>query len=262
MVMLKGPVEFCFFSGTGNTALAAGRIASALEARGVTVHMRPIEDTDPATLPSGATIGLACPAAAFTTYPLVWRFVRNLQPGMGAGVFLVVTMGGMTMGLVGPMKRLVRRKGYRPLGACRLVMPGNFMLKKIDRQADRARIDRALARCDSFASSLADGRSHWIRIPGWPDLVASLIANDRPFSSMRKKLSMSVDRPACTRCGLCVSHCPVSNIRMVDYPAWADRCELCMRCHGICPTDAIRIGGKKYAQYYAKLGQQASAIQQ
>lgn len=259
--MLQGPIEFCFFSGTGNTSLAASRMASVFQAHGLEVRMRSIEDTDPASLPSQGTLGLACPAAAFTTYPLVWRFVRNLRPGAGRGVFFMCTMGGSTGGLVGPMKGLLARKGYKPLGACRLVMPGNFMLKDRNVPAESATIAKAMTRADEFAEALFEGRAKWVRIFGWPDLVAAMIANDRPFRSMRKRLAMSVDQTSCTHCGLCVSHCPVGNIRMVDYPVHSDRCELCMRCHGICPTDAIRIGGKRYPQYYAGSAESLRPVQ-
>lgn len=76
-----GPIDLCFFSGTGNTALAAARMAAEFDALGIPTNLRAIEDTDPATLYSSGTIGIACPAAAFTTHPLVWRFVKNLRPG-------------------------------------------------------------------------------------------------------------------------------------------------------------------------------------
>jgi ferredoxin len=247
--MLQGPIEFCYFSGTGNTALAAARMAAVFQAHGLEVRLHPIEDTDPASLPSSRILGIACPAAAFTTYPLVWRFLRNLRPGGGRGAFLLVTMGGMTMGLVGPVKRLLGRKGYAPLGACRLVMPNNFLLKVCDPVKDRALIEKALGKADRFAQALFDGRGRWTLIPGWPDLIAALIANDRPFASMRKKLVLTVDRQKCTRCGLCISQCPVSNIRMADGPAFADRCELCMRCHAVCPVNAIHVAGRRRVQY-------------
>jgi ferredoxin len=260
--MLQGPIEFCYFSGTGNTALAVARMAAVFQAHGPEVRLRPVEDTDPASLPSGGTLGIACPAAAFTTYPLVWRFLRNLRTGNRRGAFLVVTMGGMTMGLVGPVRRLLARKGFEPLGACRLVMPGNFLLKVGNSEKDRGLIDKAMKRADLFAQELFDGKASWVLIPGWPDLVASLIANDRPFASMRKKLVLTPDREKCTRCGLCISRCPVSNIRMADGPAFADRCELCMRCHSICPVNAIHIGGKRYVQYRTANEIQAESQQQ
>jgi ferredoxin len=263
MAMLKGPIELCYFSGTGNTALASRAVASALQASGAEVRLRPIEDTDPTSLTNFGTLGVACPAAAFTTYPLVWRFVRNLPPGSGRGAFLLVTMGGFTMGLVGPMRRLIARKGYLPLGARRLIMPGNFLLKSRNEAAENSRTARALGRATEFGNALVEGRSSWIRVPGWPDLVAAVIGNDRPFASMRKKLVLTADKSRCTRCGLCVSRCPVSNIHMAaDGPKFADRCELCMRCQSICPVNAILMGGKSYAQYRTKADGDPSAFRQ
>lgn len=124
---MKGPVDLFFFSGTGNTALASGVLAGVLEAHGIPTRIRAIEDTDPATLSITGTLGIACPVAAFTTYPLVWRFIRNLPPGRGAGAFLLATMGGASLGLKGPLKRILKAKGYAPLGARCVAMPGNFL---------------------------------------------------------------------------------------------------------------------------------------
>ena len=247
-----GPVDLCYFSGTGNTALAAGRMAIEFGIRGIETNLRAIEDTDPATLYSSGTVGIACPAAAFTTYPLVWRFVRNLRPGNGRGAFLLVTMGGSTWGLVGPMRALVESKGYVPLGAGRLVMPSNFMVKTLNDSLNAARRETALRRAASFAADLCEGRASWRWIRGLPDLVAKHLGTDRPFAWMRKKLALSADPAACTRCGLCAAKCPSSNIRMNDLPEFADRCELCMRCQSVCPVNAIRIRGKSFAQYRGK----------
>lgn len=245
----EGPIDLCFFSGTGNTALAAGRMAADFAIRGIETNLRAIEDTDPATLYSSGSIGIACPAAAFTTYPLVWRFVRNLRPGEGKGAFLLVTMAGATGGLVGPMRELVTAKGYRPLGAKRIRMPSNFLLASQNEKRNAAQREKALRGVSDFVTALAEGRAVWRRIPGLPDLVAKYLANDRPFAGMRKGLPLSVDPSVCTRCGLCAAHCPTSNIRMTTMPEYADHCEMCMRCQSICPVNAILIRGRRFAQY-------------
>ncbi len=247
--MLEGPVEFCFFSGTGNTALAAGAMMRAFEAEGIRVNPRPMEDTDPATLTGRFTLGLACPAAAFTTYPLVWRFVRNLPCGKKNGAFLLVTMAGATGGLVGPMKALLKRRGWTPLGAKRLVMPSNFLAKSANEAGNAACREAALAGAAGFAADLMAGRARWTRIPLFPDLNARLFGNDRPFRTMRRRFGPSADPESCTRCGLCAEHCPTGNISMDGMPVFSDHCELCMRCHSICPAGAILLGGRRYTQY-------------
>ena len=257
-----GPIDLCFFSGTGNTALAAARMAAEFDALGIPTNLRAIEDTDPATLYSSGTIGIACPAAAFTTHPLVWRFVKNLRPGNGRGAFLLVTMSAATFGLVGRMRSLIESRGYSPLGALKIRMPSNFMLKSEDpRKSARVR-EAALTKAASFASRMAEGKTSWRRIRGLPDLVAAHLANDNPFEWMRRRFPLSVDPSICTRCGICALHCPTSNVRMNDLPGFGDRCEFCMRCQSVCPVNAIRLNGKRFLQYRAKAEPWQADIQQ
>lgn len=257
-----GPIDLCYFSGTGNTALAAARMAAEFGILGIVTNLRAIEDTDPATLYSSGTIGIACPAAAFTTYPLVWRFVKNLRPGNGRGAFLLVTMGGATFGLVGQMRALIESRGYSPLGALSLRMPSNFMLKSENPGRNVRVREAALRKAASFATRIAEGTATWRRVRGLPDFVAAHIANDRPFAFMRKRLPLSAEPSICTRCGLCAAHCPSSNIRMNDLPEFADRCELCMRCQSVCPVNAIRVNGKRFLQYKGKAEPWQADIQQ
>lgn len=150
------------------------------------------------------------------------------------------------------MRALVESKGYAPLGAIRLVMPSNFMVKSLNEGFNSARREAALRKASAFADDLCDEKASWRRIRGIPDLVAKYLATDRPFAFMRKKLALSADPAVCNRCGLCAAKCPSSNIRMNDLPEYADRCELCMRCQSICPVNAIRIRGKSFAQYRGK----------
>jgi nitroreductase/NAD-dependent dihydropyrimidine dehydrogenase PreA subunit len=62
-------------------------------------------------------------------------------------------------------------------------------------------------------------------------------------------LQFTVDRQACTRCGLCVSDCPVRIIALEEggYPAIApvreSSCLRCQHCLAVCPTAAVSILG-------------------
>jgi nitroreductase/NAD-dependent dihydropyrimidine dehydrogenase PreA subunit len=64
-------------------------------------------------------------------------------------------------------------------------------------------------------------------------------------------LQFTVDRQSCTRCGLCVSDCPVRIIALEEggYPAIApvreSSCLRCQHCLAVCPTAAVSILGLK-----------------
>lgn len=48
----------------------------------------------------------------------------------------------------------------------------------------------------------------------------------------------------CTGCGLCIRHCPQSNITpdADGAPQWGSDCAYCLRCYHICPLHAVAYG--------------------
>jgi len=90
--MKENAVDLYFFSGTGNTLLAARAVAERLRKGGKTVRIRRIE-RGCVPLPEGTALVIAVPAAMFSAYPFVWEFLEALPDGEGRGAFLVSTMG-------------------------------------------------------------------------------------------------------------------------------------------------------------------------
>jgi len=86
-----------------------------------------MEKTDPKMVNLGNALGLAFPIAIFTTYPLVWAFIRPLPGAHSTEAFMVDMLGGLSMGIMGPLKRTLRKKGYTPIGAREIAMPVNFL---------------------------------------------------------------------------------------------------------------------------------------
>lgn len=234
------PIDFYYFSGTGNTLLVARAMAEVFAAHGRHVTLRRIEVTDPAQVDVGRTLGIAFPVAVGTTYPLVWDFVRALPPGRGAAVFMVDTLGGMSGGVVGPMRRALEAKGYRPIGAREIPMPPNIFVKMSDAW-DKRRRDRGIAQARLYAEDLLQGRARWGRIPVLSDWVYAIVGSRWMWKLVALTAHrLVVDKAACTRCGLCAEMCPAHNITLAPYPASAGHCQECMRCLTFCPTHALR----------------------
>jgi len=68
--------------------------------------------------------------------------------------------------------------------------------------------------------------------------------------------SDGVNKERCNSCGICSRICPVSNIKMNEYPEFKGQCILCFRCYALCPENAITINGKtrdikKYGKPYS-----------
>lgn len=241
-----------WFSGTGNTWLAAQALADALRAGGVDVKLRRMEAVvPPLTLAPDETLGLAFPVACFSSYPTVWRFLEALPPGEGRGVALIATMGGASGGLSGPLGRFLRARGYRTLGAVCCVMPGNYGNKTIPVAANARRVARMRETAADFGRALLAGQTQWPAGYGlWSSALVALSRTSRPWRFFKRLFPLAVDRTRCTRCGLCAKLCPAGAIHMEDGPVWADTCESCQRCIGYCPAQAIHVPGKP-AQPYA-----------
>lgn len=249
--MLREPVVIYVFTGSGNTWTVAREIADVLLDGGVSTELRPLEKSDPADSAKAGTLGLAFPIAMFTAYPLVWKFIEDLPPGNGRSVFMVDTLAGFSGGIVGPLKRVLLRKGYRPTGAKEVKMPSNYSRKEAEGEKDSHIRAKGLKQAASFARDLISGRSGWGSFPLFSDIIKGLGYNaDSPaWRSIRKKFPLAADAEKCTRCGLCEKICPVGNIRMDDLPGFGDECLFCQRCLSFCPEEAISVIGRSFVPY-------------
>lgn len=208
--------DWFVFSGTGNTLRAARAAAGELAAAGIRVRLRSMDRgfAPPEGDPERSLLGIACAVAVFSTYPCVWEFLEALPPGGGRPAALLDTLGGFSGGLVGPVRDLLERKGYRPLGACEIRMPSNYRRRaEGPDEEERRTIARGEERARAFARALLEGGADWRGFPlGGPIHWLSR----RPGLWRRIGESSAnawrADPDLCTRCGLCASLCPTGNI--------------------------------------------------
>jgi ferredoxin len=188
-----------------------------------------------------------------TTYPLVWRFCRALPTTASAPAFMVDTLGGYSGAIVGPLRAVLRRQGYAPVGAREIQMPINCFRRKDAAPRDERVRTRGLAQARAYAEDLLAGKTHWGHIPLLPDLFYALVGSALMWRWVAHDGGrIKLDAGRCTGCGLCQQLCPVNNIRlMADLPVRADRCEFCLRCIAFCPTRALDPPYMSPAQYRA-----------
>jgi Pyruvate/2-oxoacid:ferredoxin oxidoreductase delta subunit/flavodoxin len=239
------------FTGTGNTLVMAGALADELKGLGKDVSLAPMERSGKFELPDGAALGLAMPVACFSTYPTVWRFIDSLPEGGGREAFLLATMGGAGAGMEGPIRRVLKDRGYSPVGALLVKMPGNYGHEKLDADDNRSRAERGREAVRAFARRLDGGGAVWQSgIPVVSNAMASLAHGRAPWKVFRRMFPLAVDAERCTACGLCATLCPEGNIDTGEGGySLGERCQSCQRCAAFCPKGAIRVPGKSYAQY-------------
>jgi ferredoxin/GNAT superfamily N-acetyltransferase len=259
--MHAASVDFFVFSGTGNSLLTAQAAAETLRQEGLPVRLHSMDAPCPGPLGEEAALGLAFPVACFSTYPAVWRFIESLPAGYGREAFVLGTCGGFSGGMQGPLGKVLREKGYNPIAAKFLVMPGNYGNKKLPVEKNAARVERALLEARSFACDLLKGQTEWNS--GIPLLSAAMYRlgqTRKPWDFFYKVFPVAAEPEKCTRCGSCVQDCPAQAITMK--PGAADErtaypvvepglCESCQRCVGFCPTGAMCVPGKPAEPYRA-----------
>jgi len=240
--MKNKSVDIYFFTGTGNSYLAAKKITKTLEQNGCVVNLLDLAKAEPEKTDLSKTIGIFFPVACWNTYPFVRRFIGKLPKAAGTEVFVCSTMGGSSLKAAANIGNMLASKGYSVIGTKGFVMPNNFIgVKNEQKNADIR--EKAYLKMESFALDLVNGAAK----PEYTNvffkfcfLITGLITGmwERKFS--QKMMRFNIVKEKCIKCRLCVDICPVQNISMQEYPAFdGNKCQFCMRCISYCPANAI-----------------------
>ena len=249
--MKNKSADIYFFTGTGNTYLAAKKIASVFEENKIAVRLISIEKADPLEIDFTKTIGLAFPIACWNTYPFVRRFIRNLPQAFGAEIFIFSTMGDSSLKAAANAGEILKDKGYSVIAAKGFKMPNNWLGLQSE-EKNNLKKEKAFKEITSFANGIINETAK----PEAANFffkfcfaVTSFITNLWEGSLSQKIIGLKTSGDKCVKCGLCVSICPVKNISMKEYPVFdGNKCQLCLRCVSYCPKQAIvsRVTGNKH----------------
>jgi len=244
-------VDFYYFSGTGNTLLVVNKIKEIFERNNIAVNLFRLEKSNPKEMDTSHTIGLGFPVAEQGTFPLVWDFIRAMPQCSGTKVFMVDTMFAFSGGVVGPVRKILKSKGYTTIGAKEICMPNSLFPKKIDEEKNNRIVEKGLLQAERYAEDIIACKSRWSRIPLLSDFMAIFSQAEWCWNLLRKHYLLQVDTSKCSQCGLCESLCPVGNIEMQEFPVIREYCTICMRCISFCPKKAIARTNTTHERYRA-----------
>jgi ferredoxin/flavodoxin len=234
-------IVFYYFSGTGNTLLVVKQMKEVFEDEGINVELHKMEDSTKEEFADADLIGLAFPVAIQGTYPLVWKFIKSLPKTNGTKIFMVDTLESFSGGVVGPVKRILKSKGYAPIAAKEIKMPRNLLNKKIDKDENSKKISNGLGEAKNYVYDILNSNTSWKRVPVLSDLISLFSKSKLLWKMTRNIFKVDVDETKCVKCKTCSKLCPVENVTMQEYPNFGDKCIFCMRCVSYCPVQAIDV---------------------
>lgn len=235
-----------YFSGTGNSAWVAQRVAQGIdEDRVCSIPTK----TYTFELSQNEPLGFVFPCYAWGVPRFVETFIRNLQIENVSYVYFIITCGDDTGYTSRIFCDLIASKGWRCSLGYAVQMPESYVnlpgfdvdpadkaLHKIETARERLQvaISYVFRRSEGCFDTLP-GRFKWIKSYVVRPFFNKMLVTPKPFRATT----------ACNTCGRCVSVCPFSNVKLGGggkKVQWGGNCVLCMRCYHSCPNHAVRWG--------------------
>lgn len=235
------------FSGTGNTLAVAKRLGDEL---GETVReFTPRELTNPSSAVfegSDDRIIWMFPTYSWGVPPLVLDIVRNstLRFSSETTQWMVTTAGDDSGRIVRQFRKALENRDLSLQGAFSVRMPNTYtMMKGFDVDSEmtvKAKLEAMPGRVAEIARKIQSGKPVVDVFTGkWATIKTSVIYPWFCRYEITSKGFHTNDQ--CTKCGWCISHCPLMNISAGEdgLPQWGTVCTMCERCYHGCPSHAV-----------------------
>lgn len=234
-----------FFTGTGNSKLAAKILGARLDDEVVSLN-DVIKQGKPLKASSEKPYIFAAPIYAWRLPRIIEELIENAELGGTKKVYFVVTMGSESGNCDKYCRRLCENKGMEYMGLRGVAMPSNYIAgEKMPGEAEiSACLTSARAELETIGGVIAAGerltKTDRTPVAGLKSGLINSLFNKFAVTSKGYVVS-----DACVSCGKCAEFCPVNNITMTDgRPVFDGRCVSCYGCLQRCPKQAINIGSK------------------
>ncbi|MBP5502947.1 MAG: EFR1 family ferrodoxin [Bacteroidales bacterium] len=252
-----------YFSGTGNSAHAAQKLAQLLgdKVKNIADYYDNIYKGVDISLKDEKYLGIVCPVHSWGLAKPMARFLRQVRfkDYEGEKAFCMVTCGDTCGTADKQVKSLLKRHNH--IVCCNVYsvqMPNTYIVMKgFGTDADVLR-DQKLKNAEPEIARIAKAIStnsdyeHYVRgkkpfLKGrilYPLFMAFTMGDKKFFAE-----------ESCTGCGLCAKKCPEKNITMENNrPKWLGHCVKCLSCIHRCPARAIQYGDvtQDMGRYYYK----------
>lgn len=248
-----------YFSGTGNSQLAATQIAEAIGDRTVSINGY-LKEGKQAEFASKSPLVFVAPTYAWRLPKAVSQWIDGAEFAGSRSAYFVLTCGDDCGNAEAYARKLCARKGLQFCGLAKVVMPENYVaMFDVPNQAEiKSIIDESQPIIKELSHKILTNQ-HFTnkRITVLGRMLSSFV-NIFFYRFIIGDKGFAVS-DACISCNKCAQRCPLNNIDMADgMPVWQGSCTHCMACIGGCPVKAIeyksRLGFSSYGKtrYYIK----------
>lgn len=232
-----------YYSGTGNSAYAARRIAEAVGDEASDLFSR-LRDNDTSPIESQKPWVIVTPTYAWRVPRIVRDWLDKTELRGARDIYFVMTCGSDIGNAGSYIEKWCAGKGLNFMGCAEVVMPENYiiMFTAPSPKEEAEIIVRANGRLDSLAQSIAKGEGFEKPHIRLMDRLSSGIVNDVFYAAfVKSKKFRATDK--CVGCGKCADMCPTKSISIENgKPVWGDDCTHCSACICRCPKQAIEYG--------------------
>lgn len=232
-----------YFSGTGNSAYVAKRIAKLIQDESLNLNDK-IRSGDHGRLDSQKPWVFVAPTYAWQLPRIVRDWILRTDFHGNRKAYFVLTCGGAIGNAGKYVRELCGKKGFQYMGCQQIVMPENYIAMFSAPKEPEALeiIKKAEPVIEETAKAVLDGGAFPERKLSVGDRVNSSLVN-RVFYPAFVHAKKFYATPECVGCSVCAKVCPLQNVKMEKgKPKWGDHCTHCMACICRCPKEAIEYG--------------------
>lgn len=242
-----------YFSGTGNSQLAAKQLATELGDELVSINDCLKKDKKKSFL-SGRPLVFVGPTYAWQMPKVMEQWIRKTKFEGTTDAYFVLTCGGSVGNAAAYAQKLCGEKDFHFQGLAPVAMPNNYVaLSNTPNEAECAVImEKAQKHISSLGALIQKQEPFPKASVSFKDRMNSGLVNTLYYPLLVHDKGFAAT-DACISCGKCAQRCPLDNISLSGgKPRWNGNCTHCMACIGGCPVEAIeyKSASKGNRRYY------------
>ena len=237
-----------YFSGTGNTELAAKIWQNEATKYNHNITIYKIEDIDSSSFNFSLfdLLIFGYPVHAFNTPKIVIDFVKRIKRLDNKVKAIIYMVSGENLRLnyssSNRLKRILKKKNICTYSEYHYIMPYNIIFRHSEEKAYKMyEMLKKIIEVDAYYY-FNTNTQHKLKKNPLSFLILWMFRIEHWFSHVNGK-HYKIDNAKCIKCMKCISECPTHNITYENgLFKFSNKCILCMRCSFNCPVDAFSIG--------------------